>query len=96
VPCGLRRVSLLEGSSSCILKRCPRHLNLAIFTTLTVSNTELLLLAEGETHETVKNFATFPRHPPRIAHCHPGLNARPLDERPASYLLSYAWPRLIQ
>jgi len=59
-----------------------------------VSNRELLLA--GETEENVKNFGAIPRHPPRITHCHPGPNARPLVERPASYLLSYAWPCLVQ
>jgi hypothetical protein len=31
VPPGLRRVRFLQGSSSCILKRCPSHLNFPIF-----------------------------------------------------------------
>ena len=30
VPSGLNRVSFLQGFSSCILKRCPSHLNLPI------------------------------------------------------------------
>ena len=34
VPSGLRRISLLQGYSSCILQRCPSHLNLPIFNTL--------------------------------------------------------------
>jgi len=37
VPFDLRRVSFLEGFSSCILKRCTSHLNLPILTTLTRS-----------------------------------------------------------
>jgi hypothetical protein len=38
VPSGLRTVSFQQGSSSCILKGCPSHLNVPIFTTLTMSS----------------------------------------------------------
>ena len=36
VPSELSTVSFLQGSSSCILNRCPNHLTLPIFITLTV------------------------------------------------------------
>ena len=36
LPFALRTVRFLQGSSSCILKRCPSHLNLPIFITLVV------------------------------------------------------------
>ena len=38
VPSGLRRISPLQGCSSCILQRCSSHLNLPIFNTLTTSS----------------------------------------------------------
>ena len=38
VPSGLRRISLLRGCGSCILKRCPSHPNLPIFNTLTMTS----------------------------------------------------------
>ena len=38
VPWSLRTVSFLQGPTSCILKRCPSHLSLHIFVTLTMSN----------------------------------------------------------
>jgi hypothetical protein len=34
----LCNVIFLQGSSSCILNRCPSHLNLPIFITLTMSS----------------------------------------------------------
>ena len=37
-PSGLISVSFPQGSSSCILQRCPSHLNPPIFITLTVSS----------------------------------------------------------
>ena len=38
VPSGLKKISLLQRYSSCILQRCPSHLNLPIFNTLTTSS----------------------------------------------------------
>jgi hypothetical protein len=38
VPSGLRTVSFQQGSSSCMLKSCPSHLDAPIFSTLTMPN----------------------------------------------------------
>jgi hypothetical protein len=43
VPSGLCNVNCLQGSSCCILKRCPSHLNLPILITLPVRFTAELV-----------------------------------------------------